>query len=101
MRANDRGVIILVTLSTLQYPYTVPAGSTGTLLAAPGYPYQAAPQEALGPVTFSPDGSTAFYSTQGNGLDFQSGGNWTVEVQVADPFGNLYTSPPGQFYVFP
>ena len=101
MTVGDEGVLILVTLSTAQFPYTVPPGSVGTLLASPGYPNNNAPEQSFTPITFSLDGSTAFYKTQGQGIDFQSSGNWTVKVRVNDPFGNQYTSPPGQFYVYP
>jgi hypothetical protein len=98
MTSGDVGALILVTLNGLGFD--VPAGSTGVLLAAPGYPTVGATEEPLTPVTFSIDGSTAFYYTQGNGIDFQSGGNWTVKVQVNTPTGQQFTSPPGQFYVY-
>jgi hypothetical protein len=101
MTSGDRGVVIVVTLSTADFPYTVPAGSTGVAIAAPGTLASYGTEEQIGPVTFSPDGSTAFYVTQGNGLDYQSGGNWITKVQITQPSGQQYTSPPGQFYVFP
>ena len=101
MTAGDVGVVIVVTLSTEQYPYTVPAGSTGVAIAAPGTIASYGAEEILGPVTFSPDGSTAFYVTQGNGLDYQSGGYWTTRVRINQPNGQQFTSPPGQFYVYP
>ena len=101
MTAGDEGVIIVVTLSTPQLPYTVPPGSTGTAFAAPGTIASYGPEESLGPVTFSPDGSTAFYVTQGKGIDYQSGGYWITKVRINQPNGQQFTSPPGQFYVFP
>jgi hypothetical protein len=99
VRANDVGVVLDFPLNGLGF--SVPGGSTGTLLAAPGYPFNDQPV-AIGPVTFSADGTQAFYTTQGNGLDFQSGGNWIVMVQIFVPGANgPITTPPGQLYVSP
>ena len=99
MTANDIGVVIMATVNGLGFD--VPAGSTIVCLAKPGYPVQGAAEESLTPCTASPDGSTLFYVSQGNGLDFQSGGNWTARFRVLTPSGDLFTTPPGQFYVFP
>ena len=101
MTVGDIGVVIVVELGTAADPYTVPAGSVGTLLAKPGYPIRGAAEQSFGPVTFSIDGSTAFYTTQGQGLDFQSAGNWVVRVRINEPNGFQFTSPPGQFDVLP
>lgn len=98
MTSGDIGVVFVTTVNDLGYD--VPAGSTITFLAKPGYPIVGAAEETY-PGSASLDGSTLFYSTQGNGVDFQSGGNWQYRFRVLDPSGNLYTTPPGQTFVNP
>lgn len=99
MTSGDIGVVFVATVNG--EGYDVPAGSTITFLAKPGYPNTGTAEETLTPCVASLDGSTLFYSSQGKGIDFQSGGNWQFRFRVLTPTGKLYTTPPGQTFVNP
>jgi len=99
MTSGDQGVVIMARVDELGYD--VPVGSTIVCLAKPGYPVIGAAEESLLPCTASLDGSTIFYATQGQGLDFQSGGNWITRFRILQPNGDMFTTPPGQFFVYP
>ena len=98
MTSGDIGVVIMATVNGLGF--NVPSGSSVMTVAAPGTIASCGSELLLGPATFSPDGSTVYYVTQGNGLDYQSGGYWVTKFVVNTPDGRQFTTPPGQFYVF-
>ena len=94
MTVDDVGVSIVIDMGG----YVAPAGSTATLLAAPGW-MTTGPGVRLEPLVISTDGLTATYVT--TGTDFTVRGEWTLQVQVKTSAGDVYTSKPMPFYIGP
>ena len=95
MTVGDIGVAIVVDSGGFNM-----TGSTAKLLAAPGSePNPVGGAIPLAPLTIAPNGLTGTYMTTGK--DFQEGGPWQLQLQVATPDGQIFTSPWGAIYVNP
>lgn len=95
MTVGDKGVVIVADAGGYDM-----AGSTATLLAAPGAdPNAIGAGIRLTPTTIAGDGLTAAYET--TGIDMQESGPWQIQLEVQTAAGKVYTSAPVSIYVNP